>query len=177
MFPDMEHASLVAPPPKHTATLSGKRSPTSRPSSATMFSSKTSMLPTPVSLHTRKDSRFRPRRRIRDVLLIRARVTNLALFMLAAFAGLSFLANLSYYLYTEPPKYPLADYISPYSILATIERDRMLRSLDHLVIVPGHAIWKGSTPDHTLAESQWFLETYQKGGGRIYAFYRHITRG
>ncbi|KAF7790360.1 hypothetical protein EIP86_001315 [Pleurotus ostreatoroseus] len=65
----------------------------------------------------------------------------------------------------------------PSSILATVERDKKLHSLDHLVMVPGHAIWTGAHSERGLDEENWILEPYQKGGGRIAAFYNHIRRG
>ncbi|CAA7259181.1 unnamed protein product [Cyclocybe aegerita] len=41
-------------------------------------------------------------------------------------------------------------------------------------MVPCHAIWKGS--DSWLNEDDWILESYQKGPGRVKAFYEHIAR-
>jgi len=49
--------------------------------------------------------------------------------------------------------------------------------LHHLIIVPGHAIWKGSDPQKRTQDSEWILESYQKGGGRVQAFYDHIAAG
>ena len=42
-------------------------------------------------------------------------------------------------------------------------------------MVPGHAIWKGTTLEARLDEDQWILEPYQHGGGRVAAFFKHIV--
>jgi len=52
-----------------------------------------------------------------------------------------------------------------------------MENLEHLVIVPGHAIWIGNDPGQRLDESQWALEPYQKGRARLEALYQHIQRG
>lgn len=135
------------------------------------------MLPTPVSFYSRRGEKLRSQRNTRDVLLARARVTNLGLLLLMSFCVLSFLFNLGYYFSSEPGMRGSGHPITPSSILATVERDKKLHSLDHLVMVPGHAIWTGAHSDRGLDEENWILEPYQKGGGRIAAFYNHIRRG
>lgn len=52
-----------------------------------------------------------------------------------------------------------------------------IRGLNHLIIVPGHAIWKGGDPRLRLDNDQWLLEPYQKSGRRVAAFFAHIERG
>lgn len=69
------------------------------------------------------------------------------------------------------------DYAPPVSILATIQRDKTLERLSHLIVVPGHAIWSGSKPEEVLNETLWTLEDYQRGGGRVSAFVDHIKQG
>lgn len=143
------------------------------------------MLPAPVSFHARRDSKYRSKRRLRDILLTRARVTNLALFLLAAFSAVSFLFNLSYYLRTDsapappPSKQILPDFAVPYSIITTVARDKALPALEHLVIVPGHAIWEGSRQEHSLDEGSWLMDSFQNGDkkARIVAYHEHIVRG
>lgn len=137
------------------------------------------MLPFPVSSHTRRDSKYRVQRRLRDVLLSRARITNLGFYLLAASAAFSFFINLTYYFFSEPPRYPFTDYSSPYSILATVERDSTLHSLQHLVIVPGHATWTGSKIEESFDEESWLMDSFQQGDktARINAYYNHIVRG
>ncbi|KDQ28019.1 hypothetical protein PLEOSDRAFT_1112819 [Pleurotus ostreatus PC15] len=132
------------------------------------------MLPIPVSFGERPRrsfSRKQSRRGVVDALLQRSRITNLGVILLAAFAVLSFLYNLRYYVsesYTgaAPPR----------SILATISRQDA-EELNHLVIVPGHSIWTGHNANERLNEDDWILESYQRGGGRVAAFYDHIAKG
>ncbi len=136
------------------------------------------MLPTPVSFATRRPFRrnggtLHTRQRTIDVLRTRARVTNLAVLLLGSFACLSFIFNLSYY-FSSPGGLHA---VHPSSILSTIRRDRGLGNLDHLVIVPGHSIWHGMNAQSRLDEQEWVLEPYQKGTGRVEAFYQHIARG
>lgn len=112
-------------------------------------------------------------------------MTNLGLLLLASVAALSFLLNVVFYLSSggdhgrslkkPPPK--TSPHAKPSSILSTIQRDPALSSLSHLIIVPGHAIWKGTDPARRLDEDDWVLEPYQHGGGRVDAFYDHIATG
>jgi len=67
-------------------------------------------------------------------------------------------------------------------ILATIERDEALRALDHLVVVPGHAVWRGTRAEGKMDPGEWVMEAYQleggsSGKGRVAAFVEHINRG
>ena len=136
------------------------------------------MLPTPVSSSKKRRVFLRNHRDPTsqlDILLTRARITNLGLIVLSSFTALSFLYNLSIYFshrqdhwYTGKP---------PLSILSTLSRPAATQDLDHLIIVPGHAIWKGSKPYLMKNEDEWILESYQKGEGRIFAFIDHISRG
>lgn len=48
--------------------------------------------------------------------------------------------------------------------------------LTHLVIVAGHAIWKGNDPSRITDDSSWVLENYQKGGS-VRTFVKHIEAG
>ncbi|KAI1785872.1 hypothetical protein LXA43DRAFT_1113146 [Ganoderma leucocontextum] len=132
------------------------------------------MLPLPASFsrtHSRRSGyglgsglRQAHYRSTRDVLLTRARVTNLGFLLLAAFAALSFLLNLR----TER---------GPEGDMETLQRDRTLEGIDHLIMVPGHAIWKGTSVEESTDEDAWVLEPYQRGGGRVAAFFRHIAGG
>ncbi|OCH89020.1 hypothetical protein OBBRIDRAFT_44830 [Obba rivulosa] len=144
------------------------------------------MLPLPVSLAVRKQfSSTRTRRSTKDVLLTRSRVTNLGLLLLACFAAFSFVLNLGWYFFAdaravevplviERPRLP---YTPPTSVLDTIQRDETLSALTHLIVVAGHAIWKGNDAAEILDEDQWILEIYQRGGGRVNAFVQHIMTG
>ena len=138
------------------------------------------MLPLPASLATRTHSKPRHYRSTRDVLLTRARVTNLGFLLLAGFAALSFLLNVWHY-FTDPSAYngheEAGTYAAPRSIWETLQRDKSLEEIDHLIMVPGHAIWKGTSVEERLDEEQWVLEPYQRGGGRVAAFFGHIVGG
>ncbi|KAI6044665.1 hypothetical protein EDC04DRAFT_3055900 [Pisolithus marmoratus] len=111
-------------------------------------------------------------------LRARSRLTNLGVLLLAAFASLSLLHILSFIFSSTSAAFS-DTYVehSPPSILATIERNATLKGLDHLIIVPGHAIWMGSIPEHVLNEEYWTLEDYQKGGGQAQALTDHIKYG
>ena len=135
------------------------------------------MLPAPVTFPSKRGSLSRNHRSLRDVLVSRARVTNLGLCILLAFAAVSFLTNLGYYFASGSQAYTLARSSLPPAILNTIVHDVELRTLNHLVMVPGHAIWKGTRPERVLDPENWLLEPYQNSPGRIEAFYHHIARG
>ncbi|KAH7912264.1 hypothetical protein BJ138DRAFT_808448 [Hygrophoropsis aurantiaca] len=151
------------------------------------------MLPLPTSSKRRYSLRnsqdFRhlsvQQRRSIQYLHTRSRLTNLGVLLLCLFTGISFLTNLAF-IFSEPsPRYNDLDFDistsnsasgSPQSILDTITRDGSL-NLSHLIIVPGHAVWTGMLRSDIFDESKWILEPYQKGRGRIAAFYGHISRG
>ncbi|KAF8348176.1 hypothetical protein F5887DRAFT_1254581 [Amanita rubescens] len=100
----------------------------------------------------------------------RARLSNAGLFSLLSLLALSLLCNLALYIphhATDP--LPV--------LLAAIKRHDSTENLTHLIIVPGHAIWTGTDPNLRLSEDQWLLESYQKGKGRLAAFFAHISRG
>ncbi|KAG6886305.1 hypothetical protein C0993_006715 [Termitomyces sp. T159_Od127] len=107
-----------------------------------------------------------------DLLFSRARVTNLGFLLLLLVAALSIVFNV-HFLYSA--RHP--EYVNFSALLSTITRDPSLRRLSHLIIVPGHAIWKGTNPELRLHEDQWVLEPYQMGGGRVSAFFAHILQG
>lgn len=135
------------------------------------------MLPAPVSGERRKAFRrfVSPKRRFLDTLLTRSRATNLAVGLLAAVCVVSLVSNLRFYLSGSSPKgYQLS---SATGLLSTINRPSKLSSLDHLIVVPCHAIWKGVDAASRLDENDWVLEPYQRGSKRIAAFYDHILHG
>ncbi|GJE91972.1 hypothetical protein PsYK624_081240 [Phanerochaete sordida] len=134
------------------------------------------MLPAPVSYHTKRGSISRSQRPLREVLLTRARITNLGLCLLAGVAAVSLLLNLGHY-FSRPPAFVVSSALLPAPHLSTVGYDSQLQALDHLVMVPGHAIWKGTAPGRILDEQNWLLEPYQATRGRIEAFYNHVARG
>lgn len=130
------------------------------------------MLPPPVS-SVPKYKAFRrvtsPQKRVLDALLSRSRATNLAVVLLAFLCGISLLYNVRFYTRNS--------FREGSAMLATISRANALADLDHLVVVPCHAIWQGGDPSSRLNEEDWILEPYQKGGNRVAAFFNHIERG
>ncbi|KAI0708187.1 hypothetical protein C8T65DRAFT_650315 [Cerioporus squamosus] len=141
------------------------------------------MLPLPVSFTSSSRHPRRPGSRhyrsTRDVLLTRARITNLGFLLLAGFAAASFLLNLVWYLGgpDDHAYHPGGPYSAPKGIWQTLARYHTLEDIEHLIVVPGHAIWKGTDLEARLDEDQWVLEPYQRGGGRVSAFFRHIAAG
>ncbi|CDO77709.1 hypothetical protein BN946_scf184969.g60 [Trametes cinnabarina] len=146
------------------------------------------MLPLPVSFSSPSDRRdsfrrhpggSRHYRSTREILITRARVTNLGFLLLAAFAAVSFLVNLTWYLST--PEGTEGDHVGshfpPRALWDTIIRESALEDIDHLIMVPGHAIWKGTNLEARFDEDYWVLEPYQRGGGRVAAFIKHIVAG
>jgi len=136
-----------------------------------------SVLPTPVS-SSKQRRVFRrnfpgSQRHTLDILLIQARVTNLGLIILSCFAVVSFLYNLSFYF--SHPQDPWDGSTS--GILSTLSRLPPVHELNHLIVVPGHSIWKGPDPHLIRNDDEWMLEPYQKGGGRVLAIINHISRG
>ena len=111
------------------------------------------------------------------MLLTRARVTNLGFGLLAGIAALSLLVNLGYYFSSSPEPHHTLGSLAPHAIYSAIDHGNHLRTLDHLVIVPGHAIWKGTSAKHVFDEDSWHLEPFQRGGGSVQAIYNHIARG
>ena len=133
------------------------------------------MLPAPVFSRRARSSisrRF-------DALRQRSRITNLAVLILLALAFMSLLLNLSLWLRPLPSVHvPLLEpnryRQHPASILSTIS-SRITAT--NLVVVAGHAIWKGCLPERRLYDTDWVLEEYQKGTRSITAFFSHIVRG
>ncbi|GLB37315.1 hypothetical protein LshimejAT787_0403660 [Lyophyllum shimeji] len=135
------------------------------------------MLPSPATFSRRAISRRHataPRRNTKlfELLSSRARLTNFGFLLLVVLTVTSLLYNLRFLFLVRHP-----EYINSSALLSTISRDPAARQLTHLVIVPGHAIWKGTDPELRLREDQWVLEDYQNGGGRVAAFFAHILRG
>ncbi|CAE6430545.1 unnamed protein product [Rhizoctonia solani] len=114
---------------------------------------------------------------LRDRLLSRSRVTNLGVIIIGCVLGLSLLSNLHYI-------YLLHGYESngriantPQLITDTISYNHSESELDHLIMVPGHAIWKGGDPVEYEKDSEWVLDVAQAGRGNPKVFYAHIAKG
>lgn len=149
------------------------------------------MLPLPVNSGTRKNfSRLVSRRTLTDTLLSRSRFTNCAVTLLIILTSFSLYHNLRFWLssnsiFSQPGLCRASTtpsdqkYSTKFgsSWWATVTHPPNTENLEHLIIVPGHAIWIGNDPGQRLDESQWVLEPYQKGRARLEALYQHIQRG
>ncbi|KAF8637975.1 hypothetical protein AX16_010607 [Volvariella volvacea WC 439] len=136
------------------------------------------MLPSPVTLPKRRTFHRQdvasPLRHLVTLLLTRSRLTNLGVLLLASLSAVSLLFNL--YAYSSSCATDQFELVGS-ELFATIPRDGGLRHLNHLIMVPGHAIWIGTDPERRLDEDDWILEPYQRGGNRVAAFYAHIEQG
>jgi hypothetical protein len=48
--------------------------------------------------------------------------------------------------------------------------------LDHMVMVPGHAIWLGGDKGRVEEDGEWVLDPMQRGGS-VRTFLRHVEMG
>jgi hypothetical protein len=105
----------------------------------------------------------------------RTRLTNLAVSLIILLTISSIALNASYYL-SPPLNQVYRTNPRPASIEDTIDRDPRIKALDHLVMVPGHAIWVGHDRDKVEEDGQWVLENMQKGGS-VRTFLKHLEMG
>ncbi|OCF59101.1 cytoplasmic protein [Kwoniella mangroviensis CBS 10435] len=137
---------------------------------------------------------------ILQTLRSRTRLTNLAVFLLLFCLSGSLILNLNYLLIPSSSTFNSSsssrlrngkvnskgwdDLITPsqlrsgipLSIETTIERDSRYNDLDHLIMVPGHAIWLGHDASKVNENDDWILEPMQKGGS-VRTYVKHIQRG
>ncbi|QRV94024.1 cytoplasm protein [Ceratobasidium sp. AG-Ba] len=112
---------------------------------------------------------------LRERLLARSRITNLGAVVFALILAISLFSNLRYAFLLSRAARRFTT--TPAIITDTVSYNRSISKLDHLVVVAGHAIWKGgSAADHSK-DSSWVLDTAQEGHGNPSAFYAHITKG
>lgn len=147
------------------------------------------MLPPPATSNKRRGFRridVGPQRNLSRLLLSRSRFTNLGVILLTFLTLFSLYHNLQFWFsYASPGDSCLDPTAVTYrhsakfgsALWATVTRPWSTEKLDHLVIVPGHAIWTGHDPEKRLDDSEWILEPYQKGQARLEALYQHIQRG
>lgn len=119
-----------------------------------------------------------------NVLLTRSRITNLGFIILSSVTAVSLLLNFFHYLEntassgnslgTDTLTYQLSDENDDSQ---NVIRESWTEALDHLIIVPGHAVWKGIDPEKRTQDSEWMLEPYQKGTGKTQVFWEHIAAG
>ena len=105
------------------------------------------------------------------VLLVASR-SQLSSFTLSALCKLS---QKSSHSSTGEGKVPLFDFFA--NIAARDRRPTRFERMSTLVMVAGHAIYTGSqwTPQELRVESNWVLESFQKG--QVDTFLRHIRKG
>jgi hypothetical protein len=117
------------------------------------------------------------------ILLSRSRLTNLGLIIISSITGLSLLLNFFHYLEKTSSGNPLATNALRYKLSddsddsQNVVRESWAEPLDHLIIVPGHAVWKGVDPKRRTQDSEWILKPYQQGTGKTEVFWEHIAVG
>ncbi|KAG8823638.1 hypothetical protein FRC19_003436 [Serendipita sp. 401] len=113
-------------------------------------------------------------------VLNRSRVTSLAVYVLAATLLLSLTANLNAWAdNTRLRRINQSRTQSPALLRAlrsSLNKDSF-GNASHLVIVAGHAIWRGCNSTDWTHEDNWVLQEHQKGTGSSRAFYSHIEKG
>jgi hypothetical protein len=137
------------------------------------------MLPTPVSFQRRGGILNHSPRSLSKLLRAPARLTNLGALFLSSLLTFSLFLNFRFF-YLDSPTIQNAAAAAPLlrSIVEALPEPRPSASgLDHLVIVPGHAIWIGSHDEEAEQEDSWLLASYQKGRRRPTVFRTHISRG
>ena len=136
------------------------------------------MLPAPVSFQRRGGILNHSPRSLSKLLRAPARLTNLGALLISSLLTFSLLLNFrSLYLGDSPTTQNAAPLLR--SIVEALPERRPSASsgLDHLVIVPGHAIWIGARGEDAEVEDSWLLASYQKGRRRPTVFRSHISRG
>ncbi|CAO1638037.1 unnamed protein product [Parajaminaea phylloscopi] len=122
---------------------------------------------------------------MRERLAARSRVTNLGIVLLLAAMSLSGLLNLRYLLLGSRSSRPPPGFGSWTSFHGTTPDELKAslppppsgsNSLDHLVIVVGHAVWAGCDFDGRSKDENWILEPFQQGGS-VNTFWKHIAKG
>ncbi|KAJ9115070.1 hypothetical protein QFC22_005398 [Naganishia vaughanmartiniae] len=138
---------------------------------------------------------------LNERLRTRARLTNFAVGLILLLLGLSLGTNFTYWLaepdvgstfggtkwslplqklsklgFNDRGTSSLTSSSPPISIESTIDREAAWKELDHLVMVAGHAIWKGTDATKREDDDDWVLQPIQQGGS-VKTFYKHISRG
>ncbi|EJD37504.1 hypothetical protein AURDEDRAFT_116756 [Auricularia subglabra TFB-10046 SS5] len=118
----------------------------------------------------------------RKTLFTRSRATNLAVALGTLLCVLSLLLNAQLWLASQDADIARAANAGavvggypPLSILSTL--NPRLRNLDHLIVVAGHAIWHGCSPEERMHEDDWILEPIQREQKLLSTFFKHISKG
>ncbi|PVF99742.1 hypothetical protein CPB86DRAFT_275188 [Serendipita vermifera] len=112
----------------------------------------------------------------RQRALSRSRATNLTVVILGVFLLLSLASNFRQWATTN--SYAHAHWgTGPMPSVQTSLEHGSLANVTHLVIVAGHAIWKGCHDAEETDEANWVLQEHQRGHRSVEAFYSHITQG
>jgi hypothetical protein len=136
------------------------------------------------------------------LLRARSRMTNLGVALLALLTTISMLVNAAYYVSATNTAHRPGSWrffpgvggwpgpwapdrnetrLGPHAFGAAralrVDRPEYVDALDHLIVVPGHAIWKGASVASANHEEAWALENFQRGKGRMAAFKAHIDKG
>ncbi|GAA5940704.1 uncharacterized protein JCM15063_006333 [Sporobolomyces koalae] len=102
----------------------------------------------------------------------RARTSNLAVLALALVALVSLYYHAKHYVLRNQDTFapPV-----PHSLESTLNRAHS--ELNHLVMIPGHAIWQGCDASHATQDTDWILQDFQKDGKHVTTYLRHLTKG
>ncbi|KAG8710868.1 hypothetical protein FRC08_016611 [Ceratobasidium sp. 394] len=112
---------------------------------------------------------------LRERLLSRSRITNLGAIIIGSILVISLVSNLRYAFLLSRATHRFTT--TPALIANTVSYNQSMSDLSHLIIVAGHAIWKGGLPADYAKDSAWVLDTVQAGRGNPDAFYAHIAKG
>jgi hypothetical protein len=134
------------------------------------------MLPPPAVSRYQRRIHFKPtnhrRWQLLDTLRRQSRLTNLGVVLLIGACSILILLNIRFWISTPYHR----QFPSLYTLdLRTVDRPTEREHLAHLILVPCHSIWTGT--NSWSEEKDWMLESYQKGPGRVKAFYAHISTG
>lgn len=119
------------------------------------------------------------------ILRTRSRLTNLAVGLLIFVLGVSLVANIRGFIgheshphfrwhaaWDELADADILDSGRPPSVETTIKRDARMGDVDHLILVPGHAVWLGSDATAAAEDDEWVLEGMQS----VKTYIKHIDQ-
>lgn len=111
----------------------------------------------------------------------RSRITNLGVIILITCLCLSLLFNLRQWLIlSRSPNLSMSQVLPSYADFKKEDPSLNLTppvNARRLIIVAGHAIWKGCLPERRLDNDDWVLEQYQRGMSGVTTYFSHIAKG